>query len=437
MPKTRPQLPLAPPGYRFEIFLAEVFDLLMLKVDEANFQLNNASTMRSVALLSFLWSVSSLMVFSVLPAFLVDELKIGHSQIGFMEGLAISSSFASKFFSGFLSDVFKQRKPLIMLGTIMSALTKPLFAICTGPGLMFGIKLTDRLSKGIRSAPTDALIADLSESSLYASNFGLRQAFYILGQVVGALFAMVIMLCSDNNYRLVFGLSLIPSLMAILVLWLLVKPHPNSHPLAKSTAQYQKITFRDLKGFSPAFWWLLVALFFLMLARFSEAFLTLKAKDVGWTIAYLPALIVIMDLINAGIAWPAGQYADKISRKQMLFVGLLISIAAQAVLAYVSTIAGVLVGIILVGLHMGTTQGLLKALIAQSTPPELRGTAFSLFFMVSGFAIFLGNTIAGNLSNEFGLYATFLAGGLFTSLSVAILYFAFLRQGTKVAEAIG
>ena len=177
------------------------FNLLMINLDNGNFERDNATNLTWVAWMSFFWSVSSLMVFSVLPAFLVDELKMGHSHIGFVEGLAISSSFLSKFFAGFLSDVFKQRKPLIMVGTILSLLTKPLFALCTSAGLMFGLRFTDRLSKGIRSAPTDALIADLSSSHLYASNFGMRQALYTLGDVVGAVVAMIIMLWSHNNYR--------------------------------------------------------------------------------------------------------------------------------------------------------------------------------------------------------------------------------------------
>lgn len=393
---------------------------------------DNASVLNWVAWLSFLWSMSSLMVFSVLPAFLVDELKMPHSSIGFLEGFAISSSFLSKFFSGFLSDVWKERKPLIMVGTIMSALTKPLFALSSGAGLMFSARLADRLSKGIRAAPTDALIADLSERSLYASNFGWRQSLYTLGAVAGAVVAMTIMLLSDNNYRLVFAISFIPAAMAILVLWFFVKPHPTTHPRASSAFRFKEIRLADLKGFDAAFWWLLLAFFVLMLARFSEAFLTLKAKDVGFSVAFLPLLIIIMDLVHAGIAWPAGKYADRLSRMNLLLIGLGIMIAAQLVLSYVTSFAGVVFGIVLVGLHMGITQGLLKAIIAQSTPPDLRGTAFSLFFIITGIALFLGNTIAGHLSQAYGLHATFLAGGAFTAGAIAILYVAFLRQAKAI-----
>jgi len=402
---------------------------------DMTFEPNNQVTLWGVTWMSFLWSVSSLMVFSVLPAFLVDELKIGHADIGIIEGLAISSSFASKFFSGVLSDVYKTRKPMIMIGTILTAIIKPLFALCNGPYMLFGIRLTDRVAKGIRSSPTDALIADLSDAQFYATNFGLRQSLYMGGEVVGALLAMTIMLLSNNNYRLVFALSLVPAIMAIGVLLWRVRPNPASHPRNRSKSPYQRIRLESLKEFSPAFWWLMLAFFFLYLARFSEAFLSLKAKDVGWAVAYLPVLFILDNFIQACVALPAGRYADKISRRLMLGVGIILMIAAQAVLSFASTILGVVLGIILVGLHMGATQGLIKALIAQATPPELRGTAFSSFFVVGGFAIFLANAIAGRMSQLFGLSATFLAGGFFTLLSGAILYFAFFKQKQVIPRA--
>ena len=404
----------------------------MIKFDSGNFELDNAANLTWVAWMSFFWSVSSLMVFSILPAFLVDELKMGHADIGFVEGLAISSSFLSKFFSGYLSDVFKQRKPLIMVGTLLSALTKPLFALCNSAGLMLGLRFTDRLSKGIRSAPTDALIADLSSSNLYATNFGMRQSLYTFGDVIGALLAMIIMLISHNNYRLVFALSFIPASFAIVILWFLIKPHPHTHPRTNSRFQFKEMRFTDLARFSSIFWWLMAALFFLMLSRFSEAFLTFKAKDVGWAVALLPALYIVTNLVHALIAWPAGKYADRFSRTQVLIFGLFVMVAAQIMLSWVSSVAGVLGGVILLGLHLGITQGLLKAIIAQATPPELRGLAFSLFFVMSGFALFLGNSIAGSLSENFGLYATFLAGGSFSALSAIILQLTLARQ--KVAE---
>lgn len=360
------------------------------------------------------------MVFSLLPVYLADELAIGHTQIGLIEGVAVASSFAAKFFSGLLSDVQKKRKPLIMLGTILSALTKPLFAICSGASAIFFLRLADRLSKGIRSAPTDALIADLSESHLYASNYGIRQALYTLGACGGGVLAMGIMLWSDNNYRLVFWLSLLPALLAVGILHFLVKPKAQTHPRHDQKFQ-TKILISDFGKFSPAFWWLLVAIFFLMMSRFSEAFLTLKAKQSGFSIAFLPAVIILMDIVHSVVAMPAGRFADQISRTKMLGLGLLVAMTAQLLVAWSDSSLAMLLGILLVGLHLGITQGLIKALIAQSTPAELRGCAFSLYFAVSAVALFLGNLIAGHLSETFGMGATFLGGALFTGVSLLVL----------------
>lgn len=401
----------------------------MLNIDKT--YLDNSASLNGVAWMSFFWAVSSLMVFSILPAYLVDELKITHLKIGYIEGIAISSSFLSKFFAGYLSDYLKNRKSLIMAGTVVNAITKPLFALSITPGLIFFTRLADRLGKGVRSAPTDALIADLSNEMQYAGNFGNRQSLYTLGHVVGAILAMTIMLLSNNNYKLVFALSFIPAFFAVLLLIFFVKPSPLTHPRANSSKKFNTFSFNEIKQFSHSFWLLLIAFFFLMLARFSEAFLTLKAKDIGFKAAYLPILIIAMDLIHAAIARPSGKYADKISKEFMLVIGLILMIMAQLIIGLTSSTFGFFSGIILVGLHMGITQGLLKALIAKSTPPEFRGTAFSLFFISSGVAIFLANTIAGSLSQTFSLKATFIAGALFTVISVIIIYFSFLS--TKLA----
>jgi MFS family permease len=323
-----------------------------------------------------------------------------------------------------------------MVGTILNILTKTMFALSNSALLIFFAKFSDRLSKGIRSAPTDALIADLSDKNLYASNFGYRQAFYTLGQVAGALLAMVILLLSHNNYRLLFTLAVIPAILATLVLLFLVKPNPNSHPRVENKYHFKHISVEDFKKITPAFWWLMAAAFFLMMARFSETFLILKAKNIGWSVAYLPLLIVIMDLVHAAITWPAGQFADRVSRKSMLIFGLMVMILAQTILAFVATVPGIIAGIILVGLAIGMTHGLLRALVAEATLPELRGTAFSLFFMISGLALLLGNTVAGTLSDRFGLFATFLGGALFTFVAVLILYTVFLREPARSIKPV-
>lgn len=383
--------------------------------------------MWAVTWMSFFCSTSTLMVFSILPAYLVDVLHLGHARIGFMEGAAIALSFGAKFFSGILSDVMAKRKPLIVAGSVMSAMIKPGFALFSSAGSMFALRSIDRFAKGIRSSPTDALIADVSESKTYGDNFGKRQAMYTLGDVFGAICAMAIMLLSGNNYRLCFLLSFIPALFAVVILLFLVKPHAKSHPRALAKTTSHRIRLEDLKKFSSGFWWLQFALFFLMLSRFSETFLSLKAKDVGLAVALLPMVVICKDVIHALVAWPSGRYADRFSRTWVFGLGLLFMVLAQGIFALSNSFVGATAGVVALGVHLGFSQGLFKALMAQDTPPELRGTAYSLFCLFAAVAIFLGNTVAGALSQAWGINAAFLGGGLFSLMSFTVVYYVFIR----------
>ncbi len=401
-------------------------------IDTKNDFSSNQSALNNIAWLSFLWSCASLMVYSILPAFVVDELNINHSQVGWIEGLAISSSFMSKFFSGVFSDISHARKPLILLGTSFSVITKTLFALSTGAYTIFMARLVDRLSKGIRAAPADALIADLSEPEKYASAFALKQTLGSLGAVFGAVLTTGIMLISGNNYKLVFWLSLIPAMFAVLLLIFFIKPNPKTHPRNSPnyTGSKLKLDIKDFSKFSLEFWWLLFSFFFLMLARFSEAFITLQGKNVGFSVAFLPFIIIIMNLFDAAAAIPSGKIADKKNRKKMLLNGMFIIIIADFFISY-NNMTGFIIGIILIGVHVGITQGLLRALIAQSTPAELRGTAFSLFFLVSGAALLIGNVVAGKLSDTFGLKTTFLGGSVFSLISIILLSFSIFKEHKK------
>lgn len=374
----------------------------------------------AISWMSFFWSCSTVMVFSILPVYLSEVLGIGHTKVGLIEGVAIGSSFAAKFFSGLLSDLHKKRKPLIFIGTILSALTKPFFAVCTGAPHMFFLRLIDRLSKGVRSAPTDALIGDLSGSHSLASNYGLRQALYTLGAATGAFLTMVLMLASDDNYHLVFWLSLAPAVLAIFVLHFFINPKAETHPRHAEKSP-MGISLADMKKFDAAFWWLLVCIFFVMMARFSEAFVYLKAKETGLSTAMVPIIAIFMDLVHSLFALPAGRYADKISHSKIFSIGLMITVVSQFIIGYGDNYASIVIGVFLVGLQLGITQGVIRALIVASTPATLRGTAFSLYFGVSALAIFLGNIIAGHLSETYGMHVTFFGGAIFTAIALIIL----------------
>lgn len=373
--------------------------------------------------MSFFWSTSSLMVLALLPTFLTEVLGASHSKLGMIEGIAIFIAFLSKVFSGIISDIFRTRKPLIAVGSFFTILVKLIFAAATSINWIFIARSIDRLSKGIRSSPTDALIADLSKKVHRGRSYGLRQSLYTLGAVSGSLIAAVLMYLSDNNYRLVFLLSVIPATIALFILLIVVKQPEIENELKPKNSRWQ---FADVKLLPSSFWKLLSISTILMLARFSEAFITLKAKSSGWSIATLPLLIMLMELAHAGIAYPAGKLADKYCKKHLLFYGILILVLTNIIFTQTHSIAGVFIASIFTGLHMGVTQGLLSTLVAESTPAELRGTAFAIYYLASGTAVLIGNNLAGYLADKMGTTGPFY-GGLGFTVTAAIALFLMLK----------
>jgi MFS family permease len=378
---------------------------------------NNA--LWAVGWMSFFLSTGTIMVASLLPTFLTEVLHVSYTKVGILEGVAIALMFASKIVSGILSDVFRTRKPMIAVGSLFSILVKFMFAAATSFNLIFFAKCVDRLSKGIRASPTDALIADLSTHQTHGKSYGIRQTLYPLGVVFGSLLATGLMILTDNNYRTVFLLATIPGLIALLILLFLICQPKIQHEIPKRTLRWN---IKDIKFLSYRFWLLLGVVTILMLARFSEAFLNLQAKSVGWKIAMLPMLFVAYDLMHAIVAYPMGKLADKVSRKGLLLMGMGFLVLADFILIGATTWLGVLLGVITVGLHMGMTQGLLSAMIADEAPADLRGTAFALYYFCVGGSAMIGNMIAGHLSDTFGIQGCFYGGAVFTSLAALALF---------------
>lgn len=373
-----------------------------------------------VSWMSFFWSTSSLMVFSLLPVFIVDVLGASRAKLGIIEGVAISLAFFSKVFSGVISDIFRSRKPLIAIGSIMSVAVKFIFAAAGSVAWVFAARSVDRLAKGIRSSPTDALIADISQNLHRGQSYGLRQALYTLGAVAGSIIATILVYLTANDYRLIFSLSAIPAFCAVLILLSLVKQPPIRDDIKKDHVGWR---FGDMKYLPAPFWSLLGVAFILMLARFSEAFINIRAKDVGWPIHYLPLLIVGMDLVHAGVAYPIGRMANRQNLNALLLRGILVLVVTNVVFLTTTSIIGVGMGAILAGLHMGMTQGLLSTLVAESTPAELRGTAFAIYYFSSGIAVLIGNTLAGHLSDLLGTTGCFMSGLVFTMMASILLFF--------------
>jgi MFS family permease len=368
---------------------------------------------------SLLMDVSSEAIHALLPLYLVTVLGTSALTVGVIEGIAEATAAIVKIFSGALSDRLGKRKFLAALGYGLAAFTKPVFPLAGSVGWLVAARFIDRIGKGIRGAPRDALVADIAPPHLRGASFGLRQSLDTVGAFVGPLLAIAGMWLFADNFTLVFWLAVIPAFLSFGLIAFAVKEpeRPAELPTVKSP-----LSFRELGRLGGAFWWVVAVAAVFTLARFSEAFLILRAQSIGLPLALVPAVMVVMNVAYALSAYPAGLLSDKVDRTTVLVLGLALLIFADIVLGLAGGVAGVAIGVVLWGLHMGLTQGLLATLVADAAPAELRGTAFGMFNLVSGVALLAASIIAGALWDAAGPRGTFLAGAAFTAIALAGLF---------------
>jgi MFS family permease len=368
---------------------------------------------------SLFMDISSELIHSLLPIFMVTTLGASMVTVGIIEGAAEATAAIVKVFSGALSDYLGKRKFLLILGYALAAFTKPVFPLATSVSWVFAARFVDRVGKGIRGAPRDALVADLTPPPMRGAAYGLRQALDSVGAMTGPLLAVALMIWLANDIRTVMWIAVVPAFIAVALLMVYVRePERASADAAARTP----LTFADI-GRLPLRYWLVVVLGGVFtLARFSEAFLVLRAQDVGLELSYVPVVMIVMNVLYAGAAYPAGAAADRVSPRTLLFLGLVLLMAADVALAFATSPLIVFAGAALWGLHMAFTQGLLSKLVADVAPKELLGTGFGIFNLVSGIALLLASVIAGALWSAFGASATFLAGAGFAAVtSIALL----------------
>lgn len=365
---------------------------------------------------SLLMDVSSEMIHSLLPLFMAATLGASALTIGIVEGLAEATALIVKVFSGVISDYFGQRKPLAVCGYALGALSKPLFALAPGIGWVLGARLIDRFGKGIRGAPRDALIADLTPPAIRGAAFGLRQSLDTVGAFLGPLLAVALMLLWNDDFRAVFWVAIIPGVLAVALLLFGIR-EPASPPGAR---RRNPIRADNLRRLGAAYWWIVGLGAVFTLARFSEAFLVLRAQQGGVPLALVPLVMVAMNVVYAATAYPCGKLSDRVGHRGLLAGGMLTLLAADLLLAS-DGLVPLLTGIALWGIHMGMTQGLLAALIAAEAPADLRGTAFGFFNLVTGGALLVASALAGWLWQDWGAGATFMAGAFFCLLALLAL----------------
>jgi MFS family permease len=366
-----------------------------------------------------LMDLSSEMIHSILPLFMVTTLGMSALAVGMIEGLAEATALIVRIFSGALSDYMGKRKGLTVVGYALGAFSKPFFALTTLGWVVLGARLVDRVGKGIRGAPRDALVADLSPPELRGASFGLRQSLDTLGAFLGPLVAAGLMLLWSNDFRAVFWVACIPALLAVLLLAAGLR-EPDKRDAAKRDNPIRR---ENLARMGAGYWWIVAIGAAFSLARFSEAFLVLKAQASGIPLALIPLVMVAMNLVYALCAYPFGKISDRMSHKRLLALSLMALLCADLILSVDGHWSVMLAGVALWGVHMGISQGLLATMIAAEVPADMRGTAYGFFNLVGGVAMLFACVAAGGLWDSFGAQYTFYAGALFCMLALALLRF--------------
>jgi len=371
----------------------------------------------ALGFVSLLMDVSSELIHSLLPVFMVTTLGISMFVVGLIEGAAEATALIIKVFSGSLSDYWGKRKPLAVLGYGLGAFSKPLFALATSSGWIITARLLDRVGKGIRGAPRDALVADIAPPELRGAAFGLRQSLDTVGAFLGPTLAVAFMLLWNDNFRAVFWVATVPAFMCVaLLVWGVKEP---DRPITAKRSN--PISRANLARLSPAYWWVVGVGAVFTLARFSEAFLVLRAQQGGLALAWTPLVLIGMNIVYSSCAYPFGKLADKVRHTALLGWGLLMLIGADTLLAYSNSGAVFWTGVALWGLHMAMTQGLLAAMVADTAPTDLRGTGYGFFNLLSGVAMLIASGLAGWLWQRWGATFTFAAGIGFATLALLLL----------------
>ena len=364
---------------------------------------------------SLLMDISSELIHSLLPVFMVTTLGTSVLVVGLIEGLAEATALVVKVFSGVLSDHWGRRKPLAVLGYGLGAMAKPLFALASTSGLVLTARLIDRVGKGVRGAPRDALVADIAPPAMRGAAFGLRQSLDTVGAFLGPALAIGLMLLWANDFRAVFWVAVVPAVLSVALLVLGVRePAPAAAP-----RRGNPIRRENLRRLGRTYWWVVTIGAVFTLARFSEAFLVLRAQEGGLGLAWAPLVLIAMNLVFSVGAYPFGRLSDRVSHRALLAWGLVVLIAADLLLAAGNSGPLLWAGIGLWGLHMAMTQGLLATMVANTAPADLRGTAFGFFNLMSGLALLVASGLAGLLWVRWGAPATFLAGAALSAIALA------------------
>ncbi|MDN4571708.1 MFS transporter [Pandoraea cepalis] len=381
-----------------------------------------------LGLVSLFMDFSSELIHALLPIYLVSTMGMSVAAFGLLEGVAEATAMIVKVFSGAISDWLGRRKGLLLLGYGLSSLTKPLFPLATSPAIVVSARLLDRAGKGIRGAPRDALIADVAPAEIRGACFGLRQSMDTVGAFLGPLLAILLMFWCSDQIRVVLWFAVAPAFVAIALIVFCVRESPA---VGRAQGFRSPLHWRSLTELSSRYWMVVAVGAAFALARFSEAFLVLRAQQSGLSIAWIPGVMAVMSLTYTVSAWPVGALSDRMDRRTLLAIGMLLLISADLILGANRTISSTFVGVALWGLHMGFTQGILATMVSESSPAALRGTAFGVFNLIGGLSMLLASAIAGAMWEYFGASTTFFTGAALVLVPLGLCWF--LPRPTSLA----
>ncbi|KVG35918.1 MFS transporter [Burkholderia diffusa] len=384
-------------------------------------------TVWALGLVSLFMDLSSELIHALLPIYLVSTMGMSVAALGVLEGAAEATAMIVKVFSGAISDWLGRRKGLLLVGYGLAALTKPLFPLASTPAVVVTARLLDRVGKGIRGAPRDALVADVAPHEIRGACFGLRQSMDTVGAILGPMLAIVLMLWFGDRIRTVLWFAVVPAFVAIALIVFGVREPEQSKPDRHFRSP---LRWSALREFPRSYWFVVAAGATFTLARFSEAFLVLRAQQTGLDAAWIPAVMVAMSVTYSLSAWPVGILSDRLDRRVLLAAGMVLLIAADLLLGMGTSTISMFAGVAVWGLHMGFTQGILAAMVSETAPAALRGTAFGVFNLVSGICMLLASSIAGALWTRFGASTTFLAGAALVVVPLCLCRFM-PRPGTS------
>ena len=366
---------------------------------------------------SLLMDLSSEIYHALLPAFITVVLGLPATALGAIDGVAEATANIAKLFSGRLSDRSARRKPWVVGGYGLAALSKPLFPLAASAPAVLVARFADRIGKGIRGAPRDAMIADETPAEIRGRAFGLRQAMDTIGALLAPIVAIGLMVLLANNIRSVFWIAVIPAACSFL-LALVALREPEQSLAAPKLSPF----FSGFRQLAPETKRLLAVGFPFGMARFSEGFLILKGIEIGLSETWSPLTLAVFNLAYVALAYPAGALSDRMSPRSLLFAGIAALIAGNLVLAWSTTLNMVILGVTLWGAHMALTQGIFSRMIADSAPEDLRATSFGAFWFVTGVAGLLASLGAGMLWDRDGSSATFVASAGLAALAAAMLF---------------